>query len=118
RQPGSFDKFTTFSPLRAETGAGLAPSQLGNQNLKPEVAQEIEGGFELGLMNERVGLDATAWSRRVHDALINQQFAVSGGFRQTQLANIGNMKGHGYEFGAHAFVVNRAKVNVELFGGA
>ena len=35
RAPGGFDKFTTFAPLRAETGAGLAPSQLGNQSLEP-----------------------------------------------------------------------------------
>src|SRR6185503_11562671 len=40
RQPGAFDKFTTFTPLRGELGAGLAPSNLGNPGLKPEVATE------------------------------------------------------------------------------
>jgi TonB-linked SusC/RagA family outer membrane protein len=118
RQPGSFDKFTTFAPLRAESGAGLAPSQLGNQNLKPEIATEYEGGFEVGVLDDRLGLNATAWTRTVRDLLIDQQFAVSGGFRRTQIANIGNMKGHGFEFGARAFVLNRPRFGVELFANA
>ena len=118
REPGGFDKFTTFAPLRAETGAGLAPSQLGNQSLEPEIATEIEGGFEMGLFSDRLGLNATIWSRKVKDLLIDQQFAPSGGFRNTQIANIGEMEGNGYEIGARAFVLNSARVGVELFANA
>jgi TonB-dependent starch-binding outer membrane protein SusC len=118
RQPGSFDKFTTFAPLRAEAGAGLAPSQLGNQDLKPEIATEYEGGFEVGLHNDRIGLNATAWHREVKDLLIDQQFAVSGGFRRTQIANIGNMTGYGFEFGARAFAISRPTFGMELFANA
>lgn len=118
RQPGAFDKFTTFAPLRAEAGAGLAPSQLGNQDLKPEIATEYEGGFEMGLLNDRFGINATAWRRKVKDLLIDQQFATSGGFRRTQIANIGNMQGHGFEFGARAFAVSRPTFGMELFANA
>ncbi len=45
-QPGAFDKFTTFSPLTSELGPGLAPSNLGNPNLKPEKATEWEVGSD------------------------------------------------------------------------
>jgi TonB-linked SusC/RagA family outer membrane protein len=107
RQPGGFDKFTTFAPLRSELGAGLVPSQLGNQNLKPEIATEIEGGFEAGLLDERLGLSATAWQRTVDDLLIARQFAVSGGFRQSQLDNIGEIDANGYELGLQAVALNR-----------
>ena len=118
RAPGGFDKFTTFAPLRAELGAGLAPSQLGNQNLKPEIATEIEGGFEVGLLADRLGLNATIWSRKVEDLLIDQQFAPSGGFRRAQIANIGSMEGNGYELGARAFVLSTPRIGVELFANA
>ena len=118
KAPGGFDKFTTFAPLRAETGAGLAPSQLGNQSLEPEVTTEIEGGFEMGLFADKLGLNATIWSRRVKDLLIDQQFAPSGGFRSTQIANIGEMEGSGYELGARAFVFNSPKVGIEVFANA
>ncbi|HUQ81858.1 MAG TPA: SusC/RagA family TonB-linked outer membrane protein [Gemmatimonadaceae bacterium] len=118
RAPGGFDKFTTFAPLRAETGAGLAPSQLGNQSLEPEISTEIEGGFEMGLFADRLGINATIWSRTVKDLLIDQQFAPSGGFRNAQIANIGQMEGSGYEFGARAFVLSTPRIGVELFANA
>ena len=118
RQPGSFDKFTTFSPLLAETGSGLTPAQLGNQNLKPEIATEVEGGFELGMLGDRLGLGATVWHRTVRDLLIDQQFPVSGGFRRTQIANIGNMEGNGYELEARMFLVNRPSMGLEVFANA
>jgi outer membrane receptor protein involved in Fe transport len=114
RQPGAFDKFTTFSPLVGELGAGLVPSQLGNQALKPEIATEIEGGFEAGLWQDRLGLTFTAWRRRVDDLLVSQQFPVSGGFRQAQIANIGKISANGYEASARSFVINSPKLQIEL----
>jgi TonB-dependent starch-binding outer membrane protein SusC len=114
RQPGAFDKFTTFAPLRGELGAGLAPSNLGNPALKPEVATEVEGGFEAGLWRDRIGLNATAWNRVVNDLLIARQFPVSGGFRSTQLDNIGQVKAHGYEFNVRTFAINRSNLSVEF----
>lgn len=118
RQPGGFDKFTTFAPLRSELGAGLVPSQLGNQNLKPEVATEIEGGFEAGFLDERLGLTATAWHRTVSDLLIARQFAVSGGFRQSQLDNIGEIEANGYELGVRAVALTRPEFAIDLNASA
>ena len=52
RQPGAFDKFTTFTGRStARPGRGLAPFNLGNPDLKPEVATEVEGGFEAGALS-------------------------------------------------------------------
>jgi TonB-dependent starch-binding outer membrane protein SusC len=118
RQPGAFDKFTTFAPLRGELGAGLVPSNLGNPSLKPEVSTEIEGGFEAGLWRDRIGVNATAWNRVVNDLLIARQFPVSGGFRNTQLDNIGQVSAHGYEFGLRAYAINRPNLVVEFNTGA
>ena len=118
RQPGAFDKFTTFSPLRGELGAGLVPSQLGNQALKPEITTELEGGFEAGMWDDRVGLNFTAWKRRVTDLLVSQQFPVSGGFRQAQIANIGEIAANGYEFGIRTFAISAPNLQVELNANA
>ncbi|MFN9575803.1 MAG: TonB-dependent receptor domain-containing protein, partial [Gemmatimonadota bacterium] len=81
RQPGAFDRFTTFSPLVSGLGPGFAPGQLGNQNLRPEISREYEAGFEAGLFNNRAGFDFSWWRRETRDALVAQQFAFSGGFR-------------------------------------
>jgi TonB-linked SusC/RagA family outer membrane protein len=115
RQPGAFDKFTTYSPLAAATGGGLIPSNLGNPDLKPEVSTEIEGGAEIGLLQDRLSLTITNWNRKVTDVLVQKQFAISGGFTARQLTNIGEMTANGWELGANGFVVNRPNLGLELF---
>jgi TonB-linked SusC/RagA family outer membrane protein len=115
RQPGAFDKFTTYAPINASTGSGLVPDNLGNPDLKPEVTTEVEGGFEAGLFSNRAQLSATYWSRVLKDALISKQFPVSGGFSSRQLTNIGQLNAHGLELGLNGFVVNRANFAVDLF---
>jgi TonB-dependent starch-binding outer membrane protein SusC len=118
RQPGAFDRFTTFGPLASELGAGLVPGQLGNQNLKPEISRETEAGFEMGFFNNRAGLDFSWWSRRTRDALVAQQFAFSGGFRALQLANIGRIEADGVEIGLKGTPIQRPGMELNLFANA
>jgi TonB-linked SusC/RagA family outer membrane protein len=114
RQPSAFAKFTTFSAQTGPAGAGLRPDNLGNPNLKPEVATEIEGGLELGLFNDRVGLDATYWKRRVDDLLFAVQYPPSGGFTNAQLSNVGTLDAHGIELSARGYVLQRANTSLDL----
>jgi len=118
RQPGAFDQFTTYAPINAPVGSGLVPLNLGNASLKPEVSTEIEGGFELGLLDNRFGIDVTGWTRTVDDALVAVQFAPSGGFTRQQLANVGKLDARGLEIALNGFAVNRANVQVNLFANA
>jgi TonB-linked SusC/RagA family outer membrane protein len=115
-QPGAFDKFTTFSPLPSQLGPGLQPDNLGNPNLKPEISTEREVGMEIGLMNDRVGLEATYYRRTTTDALYARQFAPSGGFINLQLDNIGEIRGGGWEVALKALLFNRPGLSVNLFG--
>ncbi len=118
RQPGAFDRFTTFGALVTNVGSGLQPSQLGNQDLVPEVSTEIEGGFEAGLFSNRLALEFTYWDRVVNDGLVANQYATSGGFRQTQLANIGTIDANGMEMNVRAQVLSTAKSQLEVFANA
>ena len=118
RQPGAFDQFTTFSPLVTSLGSGLLPSQLGNRDLRPEISTEIEGGFEAGLLDNRVGLEFTYWKRQVKDALVPRTFAQSGGFRQAQLTNIGQIDAKGLEVGLHGAAIRTTNTRLELFANA
>jgi TonB-dependent starch-binding outer membrane protein SusC len=116
RQPSAFAKFTTFGSQPGPAGAGLAPANLGNPDLKPEVATEIEGGLEVGVFNDRVGLEATYWNRKVKDLLFNVQYPPSGGFTTAQLTNVGQMDAHGLEVGLKGFVVQNPNLSLDLFG--
>jgi TonB-dependent starch-binding outer membrane protein SusC len=114
-QPGAFDKFTTFIPLAAETGPGVAPGNLGNEDLRPEVSTEWEVGSEVGLFQDRASIDVTYWNRTVTDVLVDRQFAPSGGFRFRQLDNIGEMKAYGFDIGTRAIVASTPAFSLSLF---
>lgn len=115
RQPGAFDKLTTFNPLSGDAGSGLVPGNIGNPDLKPEVSTELEGGAEVGLFNDRLGLQYTYWKRDVTDLLVDKQYPLSGGFQASQLSNIGEMKANGQEIGIKAFLVQKANLSADVF---
>ena len=115
KQPGAFDKLTTYQALTSTTGAGLVPANLGNPNLKPEVSTEWEFGSEIGLAGDRVSLDLTRWQRSVKDALYSRQFPVTGGFIASQLANIGLLDAWGWDAKLKAFLVNRPGLSADVY---
>ena len=114
-QPSSFAKFTTYTPQPSVDGPGVRPSNLGNQNLKPEVATEIEAGAELGLFGDRASINFTYWKTNVVDALVARQFPVSGGFINTQLDNIGEMKKNGIDLTLQGTLLRNRNLNLNLF---
>ncbi|MFY0684705.1 MAG: SusC/RagA family TonB-linked outer membrane protein [Balneola sp.] len=118
QQPGAFDRFTTYSPVNSPEGAGLVPGNLGNQDLKPEVATEWELGFELGFLQDRLGVEATYWDRIVKDALIDRTYAPSGGFTSPQLTNVGELVGRGLELSVNADVIQKRGLQVNVFANA
>lgn len=117
-QPGAFDKYTTFVPQASEAGAGLRPGNLGNADLKPEASTEWEGGFEIGTLRDRLAFEVTYWDRTVKDALVARQFPPSGGFSNTQLDNIGELKASGFELGIKADILKRTRTSLDLFANA
>ncbi|TVR64278.1 MAG: SusC/RagA family TonB-linked outer membrane protein [Gemmatimonadales bacterium] len=114
-QPGAFDQFTTFSPLASALGSGVAPSNLGNADLRPEVSMEWELGSEIGIFQDRASIDFTYWNRTVTDVLVDRQFATSGGFRFPQLDNIGELKAWGLEIGADVRAVATPNFSANVF---
>lgn len=117
-QPGAFDQFTTFGALASEFGAGIAPDNLGNPDLKPERSTEWEFGADVGLFQDRASVEATFWTRTVEDALVDRQFVPSGGFMNRQLANIGQLDAHGLELGINALAYQSRNFAINLFANA
>jgi len=117
-QPGAFDALTTFGPLSPPGGSGFAPENLGNEDLKPEISTEWELGTEVGLLADRLSVNATYWNRTVNDALVPRQFPPTGGFRASQLVNIGETKGQGAEIGVNATPVSSENLSVDVFANA
>lgn len=117
-QPGAFDALTTYSSLSSASGPGIVPDNLGNPDLKPEVSTEWELGIEMGLFDDRYGLEATYWDRTVKDALVTRQYPVTGGFISTQLDNIGETLGRGVELYGHGSVFRSSNVSLNMHASA
>lgn len=117
-QPGAFDKFTTFIPKTSSDGTAIVPANLGNDDLRPEITSETEIGAEFGLFNDRIGFELGYWSRITTDGLVARAFAPSGGFYRTQLENIGEWTGQGFDIGINAYVFQGAASSLEIFANA
>jgi len=114
-QPGAFDALTTYQALASTTGAGIAPNNLGNPDLSPEISKEWEAGITAGLFNNRANLEFTYWDRTVEDALYARQFPLTGGWRNAQLVNIGQLDANGIELSLNGTVFKSKNLKVDVF---
>ncbi len=67
-----------------------------NPDLKPELLEELEFGFEAKLWKNRISLDFTYFDRRTNDLIVTEPLAPSTGFTFTQ-SNIGQIQNEGIE---------------------
>jgi TonB-linked SusC/RagA family outer membrane protein len=79
---------------------------LGNPDLRPELQQEWEGGFEAKFLNDRFGVDFTAYDRRTRDLITEAPLDPSTGYTST-LTNVGKLSNKGIELGLNANVLSR-----------
>ena len=115
QQPDAFAALRTYAP---ETGANgtptLTPQNLGNADLKPEVGEELEAGFDVSLFGDRVGLEFTWYDKKTMDALVQVPALPSLGFPGVQFRNIGQVNNRGLELGVTAQVFRRANADLQL----
>lgn len=115
QQPDVFAAVRTYAP---ETGDGglptLTPANVGNPDLKPEVGEEIEGGFDIGLFDDRMGLEVTLYRKKTRDAIAQVPAAPSAGFPGSLFRNIGEVQNRGIEIGFEATVMRSANVGVDF----
>ena len=104
--PGAFDQFRTFSPIsRLEGQAGVRPNNPGNADLEPEKTTEFEGGFDIGLFEDRVSIEITGYLAKTKDALLSVPFPPSQGFPSSQVRNIGAIENKGWELKFDAAII-------------
>lgn len=107
--PGAYDRFNNYNNVAYSGRPGLIASTLaGNPNLKPERQREIEGGFELGLWNNRAQVDFTYYNQKTSDLVLSVPLPPSTAY-QSQLQNIGELTNKGVELSLTT--VNMARDN-------
>ena len=98
KQPLTYSALQTYA---SATGPGdvatVTPQFLGNADLGPERSKELEMGFDLGALDDRVGLEFSWYRKRTTDAILNRQIAPSLGLPNTQPFNAGSIRNSGTE---------------------
>ena len=88
----------TFATTVFDEGIGGArlSTVKGANEIKPEIASELEGGLDLSFANGRASLRATQFKKTVDNLLLQASLASSTGF-SSQYINGGQLSTHGTE---------------------
>jgi TonB-linked SusC/RagA family outer membrane protein len=102
---------TLFSAVSAQRNAteeaAVVLNNTGNPALKPERTREMEFGADLGLLQDRLSFDFTAFRKKSSDALISRNLEPSAGLTAAVFQNLGSIQNTGTELGVNALVVDR-----------
>ena len=93
-------------PIGAQEIPGLLISAIGNPNLKPEITTEYEGGFDAGLLDDRINLEFTLFNKISRGQLFNQPLPPSFGVGGNQWVNIAKVMNRGVELALDAQLLN------------
>jgi TonB-dependent starch-binding outer membrane protein SusC len=99
--PAPFSADRTYSTGRAVVDGDavnrLQTSAFGNPDLKAETGQELELGFDAGLLDGRLTADVTYFYQQTKDALVSINAPPSSGWTGSYLTNIGEIRNSGIE---------------------
>jgi hypothetical protein len=115
RQPDTFAAVTIYRPVVAFGGGpGVAPSVLGNPDLGPEVGTELEVGFDVAFLQDRLSAEFTYYTQTVEDALVSNPVAPSVGFPGSQSVNLGELKNWGWDLNVNARALDQPSFALDL----
>lgn len=118
-QPGAlaaltYDAAVTASIFGSANTPGAVLGATGDPKLKPERSSEIEGGADLGLLNNRIRLGLTLYDKTTKDALVNRNVPPSLGTTAARIENIGTVTNNGIELSLGARVIDRPALGWDL----
>lgn len=87
----------TTATIRGSSVPAVTVGGAGNPDLKPEKSQEWELGVDLGLVNDRFGLELAYYDKESTDALVQRRLPPSLGSSATQWVNLGKVSNSGFE---------------------
>ena len=110
---GNQDVRDDFAPLarfsKANYGAapGVAQRNFGNPDLRWEQTHELNFGFDLLLLSERLTILADWYRKETQDLLLDRPISATSG-QTTVLQNIGSMENKGFELQLNAGILRPA----------
>jgi len=107
---GNQDIADNFAPLarfsKANYGGdpGIGQRNFGNPDLRWEQTHEVNVGFDMMLMSERLTIMGDWYRKETQDLLLDRPISATSG-QTTVLQNIGNMENKGFELQLNALIL-------------
>lgn len=113
RAPSAYSAPQTYTvdrvTLGTATASALRTNTYGNPDLKPERGEELELGFDMGLLDDRVGVDFTFYDKVTSDMLQFISVPPSSGFISSRLTNLGEVTNKGIEVSVFGTPISGAR---------
>lgn len=104
-----------YSAVTAVSRNGDIPGYVidgaGNPDLRPEISTEIEVGFEAGLLDQRLSLELSYYTKQSEDALVQRPLPPSAGGSASRFENLGEVSNNGWEFAVNATPIQSPTVS-------
>jgi len=115
RQPSSTASQDIYVAMPGPSGtSGVRPDSPGNPQIKPEVSTELELGFDVALLDDRISGQFTHYWRRTEDALLSLSILPSVGFPGSVDRNVGRIDNWGWEAQVSSRVYQNDFVSFDL----
>lgn len=103
--------YTIYASTLIDSNVGIVvPLTRGNATISPERQKELELGFDLGLIENRLSLEFTMYKKNVDDLLLLANTQPSSGF-STKWENAGKLENKGVEIALNASIVQNDDFN-------
>lgn len=110
--PYAVSRYFDFSAPFGNNSLQTTPDILFNDKLKPEMSKEFEGGLDFSLLNSRIGVSATYYSRRTENQIWTILLPPESGFT-SKVVNGGTVRNQGIELSLTATPVMAGKFSWE-----
>lgn len=94
---GLYDALGKYSTdTKYDGNAGIRSSSMPNQELSWETSTQLDAGFDLGLLKNRISLSADYFNKITDDLLFSKELPNTSGFSSVQ-TNIGKVRFRGFD---------------------
>lgn len=83
-------------PSAGQPLQNVTSNNITNSNLKPYTSTTLEGGIELQMLQNRLGLDVTVYDRKTTNDIVNTAISSTSGYNNVIL-NVGEVSNKGIE---------------------
>lgn len=104
---GDFASLSLFQGSPYDQRAALAPTQLGNPDVKWERTTQVDVGVDFGFFSNRLSGEVDYYVKTTDDLLLNEPIAGTTGFVNIT-RNVGELQNKGFEF-----VLNTKNIQTE-----